>query len=297
MVLKEVLPDIAPEFPVPTLYRYDRPSGAEDRYYYRVFDDKRVGYLSVTSAVGHILYSNGDSKELAMWKVKVGNEYARYYSQFRASYGTQLHIECVEFLLKGYVDWDDLRRRQLSICNSMGYAWSSEQWVHEMCKDIASFVQFCYDYNVEVKFAELAVYSDKYYLAGCIDLGLELDWNKGRVKALVDIKSGKKGFYDSHVTQLHIYKTLFNDLFKEQWEVTHVFNFAPADWREKNPIKPTYKLKNQDKYNRASIIEQDMMLPKLLGLVSPPDHYLEFTGMTNYGEPVGDAIKMIGFEG
>lgn len=296
-VLQEILPDIAPDFMVPTLYRYDRPSGAEDRYYYRIFDDNRVGYLSVTSAVNHILYSGGDSFELSKWKTEVGNDYAKYYSKYRAQYGTQLHIECVEFLRNKFIDWDDLKRRQLQTCSQLGYKWAIEQWIHEICKDVASFVQFCYEHNVVVKFAELAVHSDKYRLAGCIDLGLEMDHGGKRVKALVDIKSGKKGFYESHALQLHIYKTLFNDLFKDTWEVTHVFNFAPNNWREKAPIKPTFKLKNQAKYARIENLENDLELPRKLGIISPPDSYLEFQGVTNYGESITEAVKILGFDG
>ena len=52
-----------------------------------------------------------------------------------------------------------------------------------------------------------------------------------RVKGIIDLKSGKKGFYDSHVIQLNMYRKLWNENFPSI-PIHHIYNWAPKDWRE-----------------------------------------------------------------
>lgn len=287
-----IKPEIAPIWGVPyTLYRYDRSD--DDRYYFRFEGNTRHSYLSVTSFVSKSL---GIGQTLADWMANVGKSHAKGYSQYRADYGTQMHIEIVEILRMGGGSFEDIVKRQIQICKDLGYGTHLTAWISEIRKDILSFLKFLQDKNVKVIFAELPVYSDKYGIAGSIDMGVEMDFNGGRVNALVDLKSGKKGFFEGHNLQLNIYKELWNDLFKTEFPVTHVFNWAPNAWRTsaKDPGEwPTYKLQNQT-YTKYSVLKR-LELALEEGMVLPPDSHMEIQGaflLDAYS--VGDHIKTYG---
>ena len=58
---------------------------------------------------------------------------------------------------------------------------------------------------------------------------------------MIDFKSGRKGFYESHVHQLYLYKDMWEENYPEI-PVQSVFNWSPKDWRK----SPTYNFECQD---------------------------------------------------
>lgn len=147
---------------------------------------------------------------------------------------------------------------------SLTYIFSN--YATELQKDLLSFYKWVQDYNVVPLAIELMAWLPKYKVGSAIDLVCELDVEvygyhgevyksstgnrqvgdpkkskkKVRVIAIVDFKSGKKGFYDEHVLQLLLYKTMLQENYGI--DVEHVFNFAPGEWRK----EPTYKFVRQD---------------------------------------------------
>lgn len=294
-MVKPIEPEIKPIFTVPyTLYRYDRSD--DDRYYYRFTEDEegneiRKAYLSVTSFVAKSL---GIGQQLFDWASKVGKDHAIQYARYRAEYGTQMHIEIVNIVRLGGGSFEEISKRQRAICKSLGYGVWVEEWDNEMRRDILSFLKFLKDYEVEVIFAELPVYSDKYGLGGSIDFGMRLNFGRTRVNALVDLKSGKKGFFDGHDLQLGCYKVLWNDLFEHEFKVTHVFNWAPNAWRFSDSKaledQPTYKLKNQTPFTYDVISRMEMALKE--GWILPPDQHMEIKGSFTLDDyDIGNHIK------
>lgn len=278
MNLERVEPDIN-KLPIDftdldyALWRYDK---GEDRYYYRVVDGQKVAYLSVTSfckkslGIGHALYK---------WAAELGLDAANAYAKMRADYGTMMHVEIVNIIINGGGDYDQLYRDAFDRACDLGYKFTAEQWAEDLVRDVAAFIKFLKDRNAEVKFAELPVYSPRWKVAGCIDLGVEMDWRRGRRNCIIDMKSGRKGFYVDHELQLNIYKTIWNGMFSDIWPVTHVFNWAPTDWGPKlgkeKQYWPSFKLKDQTTSVYANSVTHRLDIGLIEGWQNPPKgHFL-----------------------
>jgi hypothetical protein len=103
-----------------------------------------------------------------------------------------------------------------------------------------SFAQFCAEKEVKVEAVEVPLLSDNLGYAGTIDLVCELTFNRKRIRAIVDLKSGRNGFMEEYELQLEAYRQLWNVNYPDL-PVAMTFNFSPKDWRK----EPTYELKNQ----------------------------------------------------
>jgi hypothetical protein len=126
-----------------------------------------------------------------------------------------------------------------------------------------AFAQFLIDYKVQPLAVEIMLYHPYDGYAGALDLvcTLELEEKgfygdtylsgekKGQPKeskksfrrmAVIDLKSGKKGFYQSYEIQLNAYREMWNFHFPEL-PIEKIMNFAPKDWRG----SPSYSLKDQ----------------------------------------------------
>lgn len=271
LITPEIIPSIKGIASPFLLYRFDK---SDDRYYF-TYDQAGAaeGFLSVTSFCKKSLGMGGI---LVDWMVKMGKEEAEGFARMRADYGTLLHIECVEILRNGKGDFTEIGERAFARAIELGYKHMALIWMEDMVKDVASFMQFCKDYEVEVIFAEFPIASRKWKLGGCIDLGLKMKFGKGleKINAIVDIKSGRKGFFEAHELQLQTYQTIWNEHFGEIWPVTHVFNWSPTNWRK----TPTYKLKNQTKSKFATSVESRMETGLIEGWCQPPLGYFELVG-------------------
>lgn len=246
--------------PAEVLWRTDKYS---ERYYFRRPEGKPPkGYLSVTSFVKKALPTSQ-----ALINFYKNNNNADEIRDERAEYGTVLHIVAVQTVTEGGGSFEDIRETFRGEAMATKGA-DPEKWAFDGVRDVLAFIVFVLDREVEILAAEYPVYSDKYGLGGCIDFVVRMKFGKDKVNALLDIKSGRKGFWESHEAQLHSYKVIWNEdpVRREVFPVTHVFNWRPTEWRD----KPKYELKNQTESIFAETIEHRMELAKLEGWIDPP---------------------------
>lgn len=239
-----------------------RLNGSKDRYYYTL--DEKGDPTFYTSVTTMIKFSMPTSPHLIKWIAEKGYDEAKIYAEERADYGTFMHKEIADLLITKKYDTDLMKDRLK--------AWIEEEKLpanfinHEMelKKDLMAFAQFMIDYKVKPLAIEIVLTHPDGY-AGAVDLvcemtvqvpGLDHDNpyksgpRKGEpreikvdktIRAMVDFKSGKKGFFQEHEVQLEGYKQMWDHNYPNK-KVDKLFNWAPKNWRGSTP---TYSLKDQ----------------------------------------------------
>jgi len=224
------------------IYRLD---SSGHRYYYKLDKDGEPKFFtSVTTMIRNTLPT---SPHLIQWLVSKGGSGAEEAEE-RAHYGTFLHIQCAELLINGTYDLDKLPKK-LDAFAEVNKVVIQKGWVDELKKDVLAFAQFMIDRNVKPLAIEICLShpTDKY--AGAIDLVAELDFGKKRIIGIIDLKSGRKGFYESHEIQLEAYRKMWELQFPDI-KVDKIFNWSPTAWRK----TPSYKFKDQtDSKNLAKL--------------------------------------------
>jgi len=278
--ISEVVPDILNLKSIAAPYRLFRYDKADDRYYFRYVNGQPIGYLSMTSFVHKILPT---SPFLIQWMMKHGEEGAAYLRDMRAEYGTTLHILSTELEREMKGDWTEIKKRAFETAIASGYKSEALEWEAEITNDIFSYLVFRKERNVETIAAEFPICSDEYGLGGCIDRVIRLDFDGKRINAILDLKSGRKGFWDNHKAQLHGYMKIWNDLFGNVFPVTHCFNLAPAANAIK--AKSKYKLENQtdavlsgETEPIKNYIHSLLSQAKGRGMVNPPVSHYDLRG-------------------
>lgn len=210
------------------------------RYYYRFNDDGTPEfYPSVTTILSQTMPK---SDYLVKWIADKGIEEAERYKMERAAYGTFMHAQFEELIINRCYDLDELPSKLLSYMERNHLAPDFVQYADELKKDVLAFAQFVIDYDVKPLAVEIALVHPVHHYAGMIDLPCTMNDPKTgeRINAIVDFKSGRKGFHEEHEIQLHLYAMMWCANYPDI-PISKVFNFSPKDWRK----KPTYNLKDQ----------------------------------------------------
>lgn len=256
--------DALQEQPEP-VYRIDSNG---HRYYY-TFDENGEPqfYVSVTTLIKQTLPT---SPQLVKWIADMGYDESRRYAADRAAYGTFLHAQIGELLITHIYDLNSLRDRLKSYIESEKLPSDFINYADDLKKDVLAFVQFAKDVELKPLAIELVLTNPNDGYAGAIDLCAEITVEeKGffgevyktgakagqpketkqqrRIRAIIDFKSGRKGFFPEHEVQLHAYKTMWNMHF-EQYPVERVFNWSPKDWKG---TTPSYNFKDQTESKNA----------------------------------------------
>ena len=210
------------------------------RYYYRFNDDGTPEfYPSVTTILSQTMPK---SEFLIKWIADKGIEEAERYKMERAAYGTFMHAQFEELIINRCYDLDELPSKLLVYIQKNNLAPDFIKYADELKKDVLAFAQFVIDYDVKPLAVEIALVHPVHHYAGMIDLPCTMNDPKTgeRINAIVDFKSGRKGFQEEHEIQLHLYAMMWCANYPDI-PINKVFNFSPKDWRK----KPTYNLKDQ----------------------------------------------------
>jgi hypothetical protein len=263
---KELALGILIEDSTPALLRVDPPNpiwrlnNNGRRWYFTLIDNVPKLYASVTTFIKQSL---PQAPQLMKWIADVGYDESRAIMEEKAHYGTFMHIQIAELLIKREYDLDKLRIRMLQYAKEHNIPDSFVEQSKEMAKDILAFAQFAKDCEVEPLAIEIVLYHPEDGYAGAIDLVCKmtveesgyfgevyktgeqkgqpkLTKGKVEVRAIVDFKSGRKGFYESHEIQLQAYKEMW-DIHFPTMPINRLYNWSPKDWRD----RPSYNLTDQ----------------------------------------------------
>lgn len=242
-------------------YRLFQLNSDGHRYYYRFNDaGEPEFYPSVTTLLKQVMPM---SPTLLDWMLQNGKEGATEKRDLAAAYGTFMHMQFEVLIINRRYDFDSVPGVLLDYMQRENLPERVfAEWLPKIRKDVLALAQFVRDYNVKPLAVEIGLVHPEYHYAGCLDLPCIMDDPKtgDSFAALVDFKSGRKGFFEEHELQLHLYMEAWNVNFPMK-PITRVFNFSPKDWR----TKPTYNLKEQTESVNAR------KLPYLLALASIED--------------------------
>jgi len=242
-------------------YRVYQLNSDGHRYYYR-YDEagNPEFYPSVTTLLKQVMPT---SPALLEWMIANGKDGSVEKRDLAAAYGTFMHIQFEQLIINRRYDFDSVPAALLSYMEKENLPEKVfAEWLPKIRKDVLAFAQFVRDYNVKPLAVEIALVHPVYHYAGCLDLPCVMtDPKSGKIfRAIVDFKSGRKGFFEEHELQLHLYRDMWNFNYPDS-PVGRVFNFSPKDWRK----APSYNLKDQtDSVNAKK-------LPHLLALATIED--------------------------
>lgn len=242
-------------------YRLFQLNSAGHRYYYRFNDaGEPEFYPSVTTLLKQVMPT---PPALLDWMIANGKDGSTEKRDLAAAYGTFMHGQFETLIINRRYDFDSVPAALLAYMERENLPEKVfSEWLPKVRKDVLAFAQFIKDWNVKPLAVEIGLYHPKFHYAGCLDLPCVMtDPKTGKsFVAIVDFKSGRKGFYEEHELQLHLYREMWNVHYPEM-PVARVFNFSPKDWRK----APTYNLKDQTDSENAK------KLPYLLALATIED--------------------------
>ena len=243
-------------------YRVFQLNSDGHRYYYRFNDaGEPEFYPSVTTLLKQVMPT---PPALLDWMIANGKDGSVEKRDLAAAYGTFIHIQFETLIINRRYDFDNVPAVLLDYMERENLPEKVfSEWCVKIRKDVLAFAQFARDYNVVPMAVEIGLVHPEFHYAGCVDLPCIMTEPKTGKKftAIVDFKSGRKGFYEEHELQLHLYREMWNVNYPDV-PVERVFNFSPKDWR--GP-KPTYNLKDQTESVNAK------KLPYLLALATIED--------------------------
>ncbi len=305
-----------------TVYRLKVGGG---RVYYTVDESGEPTFaISLTTLTKHTLPT---SPHLIKWIAQLGYEESQRYMMERADYGTLMHLAIGDYVInKGWNTLlatafiqEKINKGIITRCTDV------EFWAEDLNNDMAAFAQFVYEYKVQPMAIELVLVSKEGY-GTLIDLVCKMTIeekgyfgevyksgeNKNKPKeskrlkeitALLNFKSGKKGFYEEHEIQLELEKKLFEENYPDV-KIDAIFNWSPKEWQK----TPTFNLKDQTDTLNIEKAEHLLAIAKIELMKKLPNERI-FTEEIKYGEPpliteksVADIIReqhkveLVGFE-
>lgn len=219
----------------PPIYRYDQ---GDARYYARVTDGEPPTVSWFPSVTTVIRETSPLPPHLLKWYADKGMDEATAIRDEAAEYGTTFHIYAASLLAGKAIPGAEFQVME-----------------PRLQRDLMALMQFVRDREVEPIAVEMLMASDTLGIAGTIDLVCRMNWKKGRVMAVVDLKTSS-GFYRAHKQQIELYRQMWNETYGsyehaepmarelglpsvKPYFAAHTFLWRPKDWR----TEPNYDLK------------------------------------------------------
>ena len=262
-----------------------RTSHHGSRYYYTIANNLFKKYPSVTTVLDKVMPT---SEYLIKWISQYGWEKAEEIKKQKGDYGTLLHILISQFLIDQKFESDSLRAVIATYKADHNITYDTSSWYNDLKKDIYAFHIFAAKHEVKPIAISIMLLSDRLQIAGELDMVIQMKVGTGvngnilkndlkvdkngeikedktrTINAILDIKSGRHGFYPNQEAQLHLYKELWNDNFPHIL-IDALYNWAPKTWNE----EPEYSLKEQSGSNEARKINLYIQLFQIDENVNP----------------------------
>lgn len=249
-------------------YRLYQLNSRGERYYYTFgTDGEPIFFPSVTTVLHKVAPEN---RVLTEWKLRLGKEAADNYTNESAAYGTFIHGLIEQLVISRRFNLEEIKEKLEKYVEKEKLPYGFvESHIEEAKADMVAFAKWMRDYDVRPIAVEVALYSPTMGVAGMIDLVADIreypvskeeemvtkasdeaGKRKAREKygkhiyAIIDFKSGKKGFYDSYAQQLEIYRRMWNETFPEL-PISRMFNIAPKEWMGTAKKVPSYNYEEQ----------------------------------------------------
>lgn len=241
------------------VYRLD---SSGHRYYYTFDEDNEpIFYVSVTTLIKQTLPT---APQLIKWIADMGYDESQRYAAERANYGTFMHAQIAELIINRTYNLGMVKSKLRDYIENEQLPSDFINYADDIKKDLLAFAQFMKDTELKPLAIEIVLTNPEDGYAGAIDLVAEITIEekgffgetyktganagmpketkrKNRIRAIIDFKSGRKGFFPEHEVQLHAYMKMWNMNFVA-YPVERVFNWSPKDWRG---TTPTYNFKDQ----------------------------------------------------
>ncbi len=282
-----------------TVYRIKVSGG---RVYYTYINEEIKFYISLTTLTKNTLPT---SPHLIKWIAQLGYEESQRYMRERGDYGTLLHLAIGDYTINK--KWDTLFADEFiqeRVNKGVVKCPDIEMWAEDLNNDMAAYAQFVYEHKVVPMAIELVLVSKEGY-GTLIDLVCKMTieergffgevYAKGgknnpqgspkesirmrEITALINFKSGKKGFYEEHEVQLDLEKKLFEENYPDI-KIDRIFNWSPKDWQD----QPTFHLKDQTDSLNVEKAGHLLAIAKIELMKRLPAQRI-FTDEIKYGEP------------
>jgi hypothetical protein len=295
-------------------YKVGRVNFGQGRSYIKIEQDGTLAqpFRLYTSLTTSIAQSMPTPKALEDWKFQHGKKEADRLMKVAANYGTMMHIEIGKFIMEKVYDLD-LCDQVVENYTSDNNFWDNDctGWAHKLKEDMLAFVQFYSDYEVIPLGLEYVLLSDQRGFGTPIDLvclltvtedGLDYDnpYKSGdrkgqprevkikvQKRAIINFKSGRKGFYETHGIQMECERLLWDENFPAS-PIDIAMNWAPADWK----TAPKYKIKEWQGTTSNEEIEAILKLAQIrYQAKAEKSKYMSMSGCISTAESVTGAVQ------
>ena len=263
-----------------TAYRF--PFADSSKRYY--FDKQGVIYSGLTGVISsHPLFDKSYLAKVAHQRaLEDGINVYTEWSQ-AADYGTLLHtfISMHEILDTEFKfsfdnpgDWLNYVKEY---CNKLGYSHLIPKWCNMIQNDMAAWFAFKKERNVKVLLSEVCVKDTTLGIMTPIDIVCELDWDRKRQIATINLKSGKSISYPDIKFQSYVESLLFNQAIPDATKKATVSLLWRPKERDKKPCEYEISVNLIDQFSLSDVSILGYIV-KVKGLNKPKGVILNISG-------------------